>query len=118
MSSYRRNIPLLKSIAHKLAEIRKSKGLSQADVYIDTDLNIGHIEAGRKNVTISSLAILCKYAISQYAKKKTRPFKVADRLKNSQKDFLTKSKTKECRTGHPSPYYSSAKRQNPNATTY
>lgn len=97
MSSYRRNIPLLKSIAHKLAEIRKSKGLSQADVYIDTDLNIGHIEAGRKNVTISSLAILCKYygitleeffrgididtesweayAISQYAKKKTRPFK-------------------------------------------
>ena len=79
MSSYRRNIPLLKSIAHKLAEIRKSKGLSQADVYIDTcllytspsprdsdvyvdtDLNIGHIEAGRKNVTISSLAILCKY---------------------------------------------------------
>ena len=60
MSSYRRNIPLLKSIAHKLAEIRKSKGLSQADVYIDTDLNIGHIEAGRKNV-ISSLAILCKY---------------------------------------------------------
>ena len=61
MSSYRRNIPLLKSIAHKLAEIRKSKGLSQADVYIDTDLNIGHIEAGRKNVTISSLAILYKY---------------------------------------------------------
>ena len=52
---------MLKSIAHKLAEIRKSKGLSQADVYIDTDLNIGHIEAGRKNVTISSLAILCKY---------------------------------------------------------
>ncbi len=49
---------MLKSIAHKLAEIRKSKGLSQADVYIDTDLNI---EAGRKKVTISSLAILCKY---------------------------------------------------------
>lgn len=61
MNSYRRNIALIKSVAHKLAEIRKSKGLSQTDVYIDTDLNIGHIEAGRKNVTLSTLAILCKY---------------------------------------------------------
>lgn len=48
-------------MAQRLVEIRNSKGLSQTDVYIDTDLNIGHYETGRKNITLSTLAILCKY---------------------------------------------------------
>lgn len=61
MNSYRRNNVLLKTVGRKLATVRKGKGLSQTDVYIDTDLNIGHIETGRKNVTLSTLAILCKY---------------------------------------------------------
>jgi len=48
-------------VAKRLKEVRESKGLSQGTVYIDTDYNIGRLEVGKTNISISTLSILCKY---------------------------------------------------------
>ena len=48
-------------VAKRLKQIREGKGLSQESVFIDTDYNIGRIEIGKTNISISTLAILCKY---------------------------------------------------------
>lgn len=61
MNAYRRNTLFIKEVADKFREIRKSKGLSQESVFIDTDYNIGRIESGKKNISISTLYDLCKY---------------------------------------------------------
>lgn len=57
----RRNEILMRAIARKLKELREAKGLSQQYVYIDTDLNIGKLEIGKTNISVSTLEILCKY---------------------------------------------------------
>ncbi len=49
------------SVAARLRELREQKGVSQESVYIDTDLNVGRIEAAMNNLTIDTLAILCDY---------------------------------------------------------
>jgi len=49
------------AVAARLRELREQKGVSQESVYIDTDLNIGRIEAAMNNLTIDTLAILCDY---------------------------------------------------------
>lgn len=49
------------AVAGRLRELREQKGVSQESVYIDTDLNIGRIEAAMNNLTIDTLAILCDY---------------------------------------------------------
>lgn len=48
-------------VAKRLKQIRESKGLSQESVFIDTDYNIGRIEVGKTNISISTISILCKY---------------------------------------------------------
>lgn len=49
------------SVVARLRELREQKGVSQESVYIDTDLNVGRIEAAMNNLTIDTLAILCDY---------------------------------------------------------
>ena len=49
------------AVAGRLRELREQKGVSQESVYIDTDLNIGRIEAAMNNLTIDTRAILCDY---------------------------------------------------------
>lgn len=49
------------AVAKRLKEIREAKGLSQESVFIDTDYNIGRIEIGKSNISISTISILCKY---------------------------------------------------------
>ncbi len=49
------------AVAARLRELREQKGVSQESVYIDTDLNVGRIEAAMNNLTIDTLAILCDY---------------------------------------------------------
>lgn len=49
------------AVAARLRELREQKGVSQESVYIDTDLNIGRIEAAMNNLTVDTLAILCDY---------------------------------------------------------
>lgn len=57
----RRDTVFLKSVAEKLKQVRKERGLSQRVVYIDTDIHVGRIEQGKRNIALSTLAILCDY---------------------------------------------------------
>ena len=50
-----RDITLLKAIAGRLRELRAEKGVSQETVYEDT------IETEKYNITVSTLARLCRY---------------------------------------------------------
>lgn len=61
MDNRRCDYELLQAIARRLKEIREEKGLSQRLVYIDTDMNIGKIEVGKTNISVSTLSTLCKY---------------------------------------------------------
>jgi len=61
MNQYKRNDKLLKAIADKLKKLREEKNLSQADVYIDTDLNMARVEGGKTSITLTTLYNLCKY---------------------------------------------------------
>ncbi len=61
MKEYKRDNVLLKELAKRLKRLREAKGLSQADVYIDTDLNISRVESGKTSITLTTLSTLCKY---------------------------------------------------------
>jgi len=61
MDNFRCDYDLLEAVARKLKQLREAKGLSQRIVYIDTDFNIGKIEVGKTNITISTLSRLCNY---------------------------------------------------------
>ncbi len=52
---------LIKKIAIALKKLREQEGLTQYEVFYDTGLNIGRIEAAKCNPTISTIAALCKY---------------------------------------------------------
>ena len=41
--------------------LRRKAGLTQRAVSKDTGFNIGHIEAGKKNINITTLEYLCNY---------------------------------------------------------
>lgn len=51
----------LLKIGAKFRILRRKAGLNQRDVSKDTGVNIGHIEAGKKNFTITTLESLCDY---------------------------------------------------------
>ena len=53
MDNSRCDYDLLEAVARKLKQLREAKGLSQRIVYIDTDFNIGKIEVGKTNITIT-----------------------------------------------------------------
>jgi transcriptional regulator with XRE-family HTH domain len=55
------NTVLLKKIASVLKELRETSNLTQEDVYYDTGIHIGRMEAYKVNLTISSLYELCVY---------------------------------------------------------
>lgn len=44
-----------------IKQLREEKGLSQEEVYNETNIHIGRIETARANLTVSTLAGLCKY---------------------------------------------------------
>ncbi len=56
-----RNTKLLKKIAIVIKELREEKGLTQEEVYNDTNIHVGRIETSSSNLTVSSLAALCDY---------------------------------------------------------
>lgn len=61
MGKQKRNDKLITSIGKKLQELRKNKGVSQIDVYIETNVNVKRIEAGTQNISVSTLSSLCEY---------------------------------------------------------
>ena len=63
---------LLKKIAVVLKELRESNNLTQQDVYYDTKIHIGRIEAYKVNLSVSTLSVLCNYfeiSLSEFCKK-------------------------------------------------
>jgi len=56
-----RNNELIKKIALKIKALREEKGISQEDMYNDTDIHIGRIESARVNITVSTLDRICQY---------------------------------------------------------
>lgn len=56
-----RDTKLLKKIAIVMKKLREDSGLTQEDVYNDTNIHIGRIETAKANLTVSTLSALCKY---------------------------------------------------------
>jgi transcriptional regulator with XRE-family HTH domain len=56
-----KNEALLQEIAKELKRLRRIKGVSQEDVFNDTEIHIGRIETGKSNISISTLSALCNY---------------------------------------------------------
>jgi DNA-binding XRE family transcriptional regulator len=61
MGRERYDYELLKWTADRLKALREERGLSQETVYFHTNINIGRIEIGKSNISLTSLSILCKY---------------------------------------------------------
>lgn len=61
MGRQRKDNILLSEVAQRIKQLREEKGISQEVFYIDTDIHIGRIELGKSNITISTLAAICKY---------------------------------------------------------
>jgi transcriptional regulator with XRE-family HTH domain len=67
-----RDSKLLQKIALVFKELREAKGLTQEDVYNDTNIHIGRIETATANLSVSSLSALCKYfkiSVSEFFKR-------------------------------------------------
>lgn len=57
----RNNQQLQRQLAKKLKALRGHKGVSQQQVYHDTEVHIGRLETGKMNATIGTIALLCDY---------------------------------------------------------
>lgn len=57
----RYNEPVIRDVVNGLRELRHTRKLPQKQVFTDTDINIGRIESGHGNISISTLADLCAY---------------------------------------------------------
>lgn len=67
-----RNDILLKKIALRLKALREEKGLSQEELYNETNIHIARIETARINISVSTLSSLCKYfdiSLTEFFKK-------------------------------------------------
>jgi len=67
-----RDQELLQQIALKLKKLREKKGVSQEQLYNDTDIHIARIETGKVNISVSTLSKLCKYfdiSLSEFFKR-------------------------------------------------
>jgi transcriptional regulator with XRE-family HTH domain len=56
-----RDAKLLQKIALVIKELRDAKGLTQEEVYNDTNIHVGRIESAKANLSVSTLSALCKY---------------------------------------------------------
>lgn len=56
-----RDTKLLQKIALVIKQLRDTKGVSQEEVYNDTNIHIGRIETAKANLSVSTLSALCKY---------------------------------------------------------
>lgn len=54
-------LPLLQEVARRLKALRESQRRTLQEVYDATGIHIARIEATRQNVTIVTLAALCRY---------------------------------------------------------
>ncbi len=61
MGIKKKDVELAKTLAGRLKEVCKDKGITQENVRFDLNLNISRIEMGRHSITISTLTDLCDY---------------------------------------------------------
>lgn len=59
MEKQKRDDKLIKVMGQKLQSLRKARGVSQIEVYIETNINVKRIEVGTQNISVSTLSILC-----------------------------------------------------------
>jgi len=52
---------LLKKIALRLKALREERGISQEQLYNETDIHIARIETAKVNISVSTLSKLCSY---------------------------------------------------------
>ena len=52
---------LLQKIAARLKSLRVKKGVSQEEIYNQTDIHIARIETAKVNISVSTLSKLCSY---------------------------------------------------------
>ncbi|HWY10311.1 MAG TPA: helix-turn-helix transcriptional regulator [Bacteroidia bacterium] len=56
-----RNKAFISSVAERLKEVREQKGFTQEIVVYDTGINIGRIESGRRDISLTTIKALCDY---------------------------------------------------------
>ena len=61
MSLPRKDNQFLNDLAERLKALRKKRKLSQMSVTMDTGINIGRVESGKRMLSVYSVAILCSY---------------------------------------------------------
>jgi transcriptional regulator with XRE-family HTH domain len=52
---------LLIKIGQRVKQLRKQRFLTQEELYEETNIHINRIETARINITISTIAALCRY---------------------------------------------------------
>lgn len=55
------NTELLLTLANRLKELRKQKGVTQEDVYNDTGIHVARIEQGKRDISFTTLCKLAHY---------------------------------------------------------
>jgi len=61
MKNQRCHTDLLAKVVQRIKQLREEKKVSQEAFYMDTDIHIARIEAGKANITISTLKDICDY---------------------------------------------------------
>jgi transcriptional regulator with XRE-family HTH domain len=56
-----RNKGFILSVAGRLKEVREQKDLTQEIVVYDTGINIGRIESGHRDISLTTIKTLCDY---------------------------------------------------------
>ena len=56
-----RNIAFIKIVALRIKQIREKNGITQEVVFYDTGINIGRIERGERDISLTSLKAICEY---------------------------------------------------------
>jgi transcriptional regulator with XRE-family HTH domain len=73
-----KNKDLSRSIALTIKKLRAEKKLSQADLVVDLNINIGRIENASSNVSVATLEKICKYfdiTLSRFFKEVEKNYK-------------------------------------------
>ena len=53
--------PFLHELARRLKAVREERRLTQQEVYDATGVHVGRLELARRNVALTTVALLCQY---------------------------------------------------------
>lgn len=56
-----RNTKFIKLVVERIKEIREKQGITQEVVFYDTGINIGRIERGERDISLSTIKAICEY---------------------------------------------------------